>query len=153
MSDHRRLVRPLDAAPPTPNFPEGVSLAGFALRDIPSIHSLLERAYAKGGGSVPSLDRWWPSVAADSDFDPELCVIVKDTEGAVIGFALVWSSAFTKDLVVDPSWHGRGLGTAILHDVFGRLAARGHRSVTLKVMIDNPSGAERLYRNLGFVEG
>jgi ribosomal protein S18 acetylase RimI-like enzyme len=153
VSDHHRLVRPLDAGTPAPVWPAGVSLPGFALRDIPAIHGLLERAYARGGGSVPGLDLWWPTVAADSEFDPELCIIAKDADGAIVGFALVWSSAFIKDLVVDPSWHRRGLGTAMLHEIFRRLAARRHPSVALKVMVDNPSGAERLYRNLGFVDG
>lgn len=151
MSEHYRFVRPLTATDP-PHWPEGVAPKPFAAKDGPAVHRLMVRAYANGGGAVPDFESWWPAVAADSEFDPDLCVVAQARDGAVIGFALVWTSAFIKDVVVDPDWQGRGIGAAMLHEVFHRLASRGHQSVALKVLTGN-TGAQRLYRRVGFAEG
>ncbi len=145
-----RLVRPLGAGEPAPAWPEGIRLVPFTPEDARATHALLEAGYARGGGSVPAFEEWWPSVESDSEYDPALCILAKGEDGTVAGFCLVWTSAFIKDLVVAEHWRKRGLGTALLREAFRRLSARGHDQVALKVHPDNPSGAVDLYRSLGF---
>jgi ribosomal protein S18 acetylase RimI-like enzyme len=145
-----RLVRPLAASEPAPIWPAGIRLVPFSPEDARAVHSLLEAGYAKGGGGVTAFDQWWPGIESDSEYDPDLCLLAKAEDGTPVGFCLIWSSAFIKDLVVAAAWRKHGLGTALLGEAFHRLAARGAREVALKVEADNPSGAERLYRALGF---
>ena len=55
-----------------------------------------------------------------------------------------------KDLAVAPSMRRQGLGAALLHHAFRVFRERGAAGIELKVHSDNPSGALRLYRSLGF---
>ena len=55
-----------------------------------------------------------------------------------------------KDLAVAPSMRRQGLGAALLHHAFRVFRERGAAGIELMVHSDNPSGALRLYRSLGF---
>lgn len=115
-------------------------------------HRLLVCGYADGGGSVEPYVTWWKALTEDSEFDPTLCFVALDHQDELIGLAQCWSSAFLKDLVVQPRWRRRGVGQALLLHVFEAFRSRGASSVSLKVEIDNPTGAERLYRRVGMSE-
>jgi ribosomal protein S18 acetylase RimI-like enzyme len=105
-------------------------------------------AYADGAGSVDELSRWWPALSSDSDYDPALCLLAGGAGGVLIGAAQCWTSGFLKDLVVRPDWQRRGVGRALLLQLFATLRARGISSVELKVHADNVSG-RALYAQLG----
>jgi ribosomal protein S18 acetylase RimI-like enzyme len=140
------LVGPL----PSPAWPDGVALRRFAEDDAREIHALLLLSYANGFGAVPPLDQWWRAVTTDEEFDPSLVVVaVHGTR--IIGFALVWNSAFIKDIVVHPDWRRRGLASAMLAEISARLHARGFPSVALKVSPGN-AGARQVYSRAGFRE-
>ena len=47
-------------------------------------------------------------------------------------------------------WRGRGIASAMLVWSLGAFAAAGFTHAVLDVDTDNPTGAARLYRNLGF---
>lgn len=66
-----------------------------------------------------------------------------------MGFAQCWTSAFIKDIAVSHDWRGKGVGRALMAEVFTLFKARGASAVTLKVEADNPSGAVRFYQALG----
>jgi ribosomal protein S18 acetylase RimI-like enzyme len=57
-----------------------------------------------------------------------------------------------KDLVVHPLARRRGIATALLRRVFWEFRHRGVKHVDLKVQLDNPTGAVRLYKELGMRE-
>lgn len=138
------LVRPL----PSPAWPEGITLRAFREEDKREIHGLLMLSYSNGHGEVQPLDDWWTFVTTDSEFDPSLVLVA--TEGKrIVGFALVWDSAFIKDFVVHPDWRRRGLGSAMLAEIARRLSARGFPSVSLKVSLGNHA-AQRVYARAGF---
>ena len=145
-----RMRRPLEDAPPTPAWPEGIGVRNFRPEDAPAIHALLEHAY-RGGGSVDPFETWLPAMTSDPEFDPELWFLAQAEGGSLAGAALCWTSAFLKDLVVHESWRGRGLGTALVHHVLGEFRRRDAAGVELKVESENPYGAQRLYERLGFV--
>lgn len=114
------------------------------------VHALLARAYAQGGGDVEPLDIWWSSLRDDSEYDPSLCFIAVNEGHDAVGFAQCWTSAFIKDLAVDPAYRRKGLGSALLLETFRIFKKRGASFIDLKVQADNPSGAVRLYRAHGF---
>jgi ribosomal protein S18 acetylase RimI-like enzyme len=147
--DFIALRRDLTAPIPAPAWPYAARLVHFDVADVKAIHTLLQRAYANGFGSV-ALDwlDWWEALRADSEFDAALCFVAK-AEGEVIGFCLCWASSFVKDLVVAPEWQGHGLGAALLATAMTALRERGANLVQLKVVTAN-AGARRLYERLGF---
>jgi ribosomal protein S18 acetylase RimI-like enzyme len=146
------MRRSLLAPFPAPAFPAGIRLVPFEEKHALAAHALLADAYARGGGGVPSrFVDWWTSMSTDEEFDPALCFVALDAEGVMAGFALCWTSSFVKDIAVATAHRRQGVGEALLLAVFAALKARGNEQVGLKVKIDNPSGAQRLYERLGFV--
>jgi ribosomal protein S18 acetylase RimI-like enzyme len=145
----RSLTEPL----PKPVWPEGIRLVPFEPeRHAPEIHALLVAAYAKGGGYVEPFNIWWPSLKGDSEYDPAFCFIAADEQDRVVGVAQCWTSAFIKDLAVQPDRRGQGLGSALILEALQAFQQCGATHVDLKVNADNPSGALRLYRSHGFEE-
>jgi ribosomal protein S18 acetylase RimI-like enzyme len=131
-----------------PRWPDGVRVRPFALADAAALHALLVHGYRQGGGSVKAFDLWFPELTSDAEFDRELCLLA-DGDQALAGVALCWTSGFVKDLVVHESWRRRGLGEALLRQVFVAFAARAAQAVELKVESTNLA-AVRLYERVGF---
>ena len=144
----RELAMPVQA----PAWPAGYRLAPFEIADLPALHDLLAVGYSCGRGSVPPFGDWQAALLADSAFDPALVFVVRDARDAVAAICLCWRSAFIKDLVVHPSARRLGLGEALLQQAFLTFVARGADTVDLKVEIDNPTGARRLYERVGMRE-
>ena len=145
----RSLMEPI----PEPVWPAGIRLVTFdPERYAKKIHALLVEAYARGGGYVEPFAIWWPSLQGDSDYDPGLVFVAADQQDEIVGVAQCWTSAFVKDLAVASSMRRQGLGAALLHQAFRVFHERGAAGIELKVHADNPSGALRLYRALGFKE-
>lgn len=136
--------------PPKPVWPSGVRLSAFSEELAHPAHALLVRSYANGGGSVTAFEVWRGALIADAEYDQDLVISVLDRSGLIIAFVLCWNSAFIKDLVVDPDRRRKGLGEALLLHVLGIFFLRGQNTVSLKVELNNPFGAERLYRQMGF---
>ena len=131
-------------------WPDGVALVPLAAADAAAIHRLLQMAYAPGYGSVrPDPLDWWEALVTDSEFDRNLAFVAKEGE-QVVGFCLVWTSSFIKDLVVDAVYRRRGVGSALLSTAIGAMRGRGAEEIALKVDIYNAT-AQRLYREFGFV--
>lgn len=139
----------LDAQPALPVWPQGFAVAEFRPEHAEAVHALLAGAYAKGGGSVASFSSWWEQLRTDGEYAPDLVFLVRCLDGALAGVAQCWTSGFIKDLAVAEEWRGRGLGTALLQHAFNVFWTRGVRRVGLKVTNDNPSGAQRLYCQVG----
>jgi len=148
-----RMSRSLTEPVPEPVWPAGIRLAAFEPdRHAEKIHTLLAGAYAQGGGYVEPFAIWWPSLRDNSEYDPTLVFVAADEQGEIVGVAQCWTSAFVKDLAVASSMRRQGLGSALLHQAFHAFRKQGAVSIGLKVEADNPSGALRLYRSLGFEE-
>lgn len=145
-----RLRRSIANPVPPSVWPEGIKLVAFEPREhARAVHNLLAEAYAQGGGSVEAFERWWPALRDDAEYEPRLCFAAAQDHGQIVGIAQCWTSAFIKDLAVHRAFRRRGLGSALLFEVFRVFRERGAPFVDLKVEADNPSGAVRLYRALG----
>lgn len=148
-----RMRRSLAEPVPEPAWPAGIRLVTFdPERHAEKIHALLVEAYARGGGYVEPFAIWWPSLRGDSDYDPALVFVAADRQDEIVGVAQCWTGAFVKDLAVASSMRRQGLGAALLHHALCVFRERGAAGIELKVHADNPSGALRLYRSLGFEE-
>jgi ribosomal protein S18 acetylase RimI-like enzyme len=148
-----RMRRPLAEPLPEPVWPAGIRLVSFEPEEHAGrVHALLVQAYARGGGYVEPFAIWWPSLRDDAEYDPALVFTATDDRGEIVGMAQCWTSAFVKDLAVTATLRRQGLASALLHHAFRAFAERGASYLDLKVDADNPSGALRLYRSLGFGE-
>ena len=130
-----------------PVWPAAIGLRSFTPAAAPALHALLEHGYRNGGGSVDSYEVWLPQLVGDDEFDADLCFLVI-ADGAVVAAAVCWTSAFVKDIVVHESWRRRGLGEALLVEVFRTFERRGASHVGLKVQAGNAS-AIALYELVG----
>lgn len=150
MSGYVRLVRDLAGAPADqPRWPADVALIPFGASMAPQAHALLVQCYADGHGAVPAgFDTWWFATRHDPEFDAALCFCARRAD-RLVGFALCWTSAFIKDLVVAPHVRSQGVGEALLRHAFVAFSERGAKEVALKVEVANAT-ALRLYRRVGF---
>jgi ribosomal protein S18 acetylase RimI-like enzyme len=148
----QRLRRDLSEAFAPPTCPTGYRMRTFAADDAPTVYRLLEVGYAQGGGHIGAFEEWWPSLRDDHEFAPDLCFLAVDERQDIVGVAQCWTSAFIKDLVVHPRARRRGIATALLRRVFWEFRRRGEKHVDLKVQVENPTGAVRLYKELGMRE-
>jgi ribosomal protein S18 acetylase RimI-like enzyme len=140
-----RIDLPAGSAPPV--WPDAVRVRTFRREDADGLHALLAHAYRNGGGSVAPQGTWYPGLTGDSEFDPDLVVLVEGADGLAAA-SICWTSAFVKDLVVHESWRRRGLGEALLQRAFRTFEERGAGHVDLKVEADNVP-AIRLYERVG----
>lgn len=147
---YHHLALTMQNRPQAPVFPQDTTLQPLSENTARTTHDLLVRAYAHGGGSVADFNTWYTGLINDEEFDPLLAIIVLDANQQVIAFIQCWNSAFIKDLVVDEKRRYQGLGEALLHYVLGIFFTRNQKTVRLKVEKNNPSGAEKLYKRLGF---
>jgi ribosomal protein S18 acetylase RimI-like enzyme len=129
--------------------PDGVRIVQFRDAQAREAHALLAAAYSKGGGNVGIFEEWWPNLINDSEYDQASFFVALDAQERMVGLIQCWSVPYVKDLVVAASWRRRGLGEALLRHAFAFFHARGEPHIDLKVELNNPSGAERLYRRLG----
>lgn len=144
---HLRLRKDLRDRPAPANWPESVRPAFLDMDNSHAVHALLVDAFA----DFPPQAQWYQALIADSEYDPELCVVALADDGGVAGYVQSWTSDFIKDLVVAPAYRGSGIGMALMQHTFASFLARGATSVDLKVGVD-AMPARRLYSRLGMIE-
>jgi ribosomal protein S18 acetylase RimI-like enzyme len=141
----RDLRLPVEATP----VPAGYGIRTLEQGDERAVHALLSRTYAEAGDALPPLEQWWSRLSGDEEFSPALCFLAVDETGAVAGIAQCWTGSFLKDLAVRKEARRLGLGAALLTHCFAVFQRKGAAHLDLKVEIDNPTGALRLYERCG----
>jgi aminoglycoside 6'-N-acetyltransferase len=106
---------------------------------------------------APEVSRWWG--APDEGFpwdEPDATRLTIEVDGAAAGLIQYTEELEPRyrfasvDLFLDPSLHGRGIGTAALRRVVGHLVEdRGHHRVTIDPATAN-APAIRSYEKAGF---
>lgn len=151
-----RMWRTLDGELPTPVWPQGATVRTYTDADARGVHALLDAAYSGWDRDYVSRshDGWLTFMTEHDEFDPELWFLV-ERDGELLACALHWKEhqqrGWVKDIVVQESERGHGLGKALLRHGFRAYAARGAERVGLKVDSTNPTGAPQLYEREGFV--
>lgn len=147
--EHVRMVADLGAAPPAPDWPDGVVAAEFDPgTDGPAVDACIVEAFSNAWSNQA---RWREQKVADPRFDRRLWIVARDGDdvcGAALCMPDTFGMGFVESLAVRAPWRRRGLGAALLLESFGRLWSRGERHVALGVDGDN-TGARRLYERLG----
>jgi ribosomal protein S18 acetylase RimI-like enzyme len=120
----------------------------FRMDDYTAVHALWCEA---GPGLTLRPSDEPEQVKKKLERDPELFLVAEE-ESRLVGVIMgAWDGrrGWIHHLAVHADWRGRGIGTALLHEVETRLAAIGCLKVNLMVRKDNTS-AQELYRRLGY---
>ncbi|MBA8794796.1 ribosomal protein S18 acetylase RimI-like enzyme [Friedmanniella endophytica] len=147
--------------------PDGLPLAD----DLQLVHQVLEESFVDHFNSyresfsefVQRLredpghrwDHWWLAMITDADAEDQGDDRTERIGGAVVSTVLAPDAAGVEGSYIDyigvhRSARGRGVAKALLHTVITDTAARGRNRVALEVDADSPTGADGLYRSLGW---
>ena len=148
-----RMEITLDAAPPTPTWPDGIELRPFdADAHTYLVYRAHEEAFSDHWGHTPrSFEEWKHRVIEGDDFDPSLNFIAWDGD-QIAGYTLDRyrnDNGWVGSLGVRRPWRKRGLGLALLYHSFREFYKRGKPVISLSVDAANPTGATRLYQKAG----
>ncbi len=152
---YRHMARPVDDADAFPEPPPGIVLAPFdPARDAAELYAVLAPTYDEvdDGMVLAPFEQWLSALLADEDYCREAIFLARSNEGEVAGIVINWRNGFVYDLAVAPGWRKRGIAEFLLRHSFAHFAAAGVERVELKVTRGNPTGAERLYERLGFID-
>ena len=148
-----RMETTLEEPPPTPAWPESVTLRPFDLEQHDYlVYQARQVAFQDSWGFVPrSYAFWQHHMHADEALDPSLWHIAWDGD-QIAGFALCRyrnDNGWVDALGVRRPWRKLGLGLALLQRAFGEFYQRGTQVIGLGVDASNPTGATRLYQKAG----
>ncbi len=154
-----QMVRPLDQIPEA-TLPEGIEVRPVEEKDIPKIWEANVEAFR---------DHWGFSEPTEEDFDgfrkskycqPELWQVAWDGDEVV---GSVWNyvnqdenetyhrkRGWTEDITTRRAWRRRGIARALIIRSMQMHKANGMNEVALGVDTNNPSGAVKLYKSLGY---
>jgi mycothiol synthase len=143
----------LGGPPPEPSWPEGIAVGRFDLADARALHAAINDAFVGQWSFHPRpFDEWAKHRLEADDFDPTLWFVAREGD-EIAGFAMCtakrWGTPHVALLGVREPWRRRGLGLALLHQVFGEFYRRGERKVGLGVDAQNETGATLLYERAG----
>jgi mycothiol synthase len=141
--------------------PGEVPAGGVAVRrvteeaDLRLAHEIDEASFVEHYGHVPTTFDAWRARITERGED-YVHVYLADVDGEPVGLLVSTrqfqddeNAGYVRTLGVRPSARGRGVGTALLRDYFGRAARDGRVAVLLHVDVANVTDALRLYESVG----
>ena len=148
-----RMSIDLSRGTPEPRWPTGIAPRRYRLGvDDQVLEETIQESFADhyAFSHEPHTD-WVDRRLKHPEFAPEICMIAWDREdvaGALLPFRFE-EMGWVRELGVRPAWRGRGVGRALLLDVFARFAAMGLKRASLGVDGANETGATQLYESAG----
>lgn len=156
-----RMVIELNGNPPSPVWPEGISVRSMQPgMEEPLILEIVREIFKDHWGYIETpfeddLERWMHFINSNIDFDPDLWFLAIDGE-EIVGVSLCSPKrhdapdmAWVDTLGVRRPWRRRGVALALLQHSFNEFNKRGTRKVGLGVDAQSLTGATRLYRKAG----
>lgn len=156
-----RMVIELNGKPPTPIWPEGISVRTLrAGQEEPRVVQAVREAFKDHWGYIETpfeddLERWMHFINNDQDFDPNLWYLAMYGE-EIAGMSLCSPKhhdapdmGWVETLGVRRAWRRRGVALALLQHSFNEFHRRGTGKVGLEVDAQSLTGATRLYHKAG----
>lgn len=139
----------LPEEPVMPELPAPFVLDSFREEDAAGFHAaMIESFQDHWEWHGAPFDEWW---ALRRDDDHSLWFLVRDGEeiAGVVRNEAREAGGYVGLLGVRRSWRGRGLGKALLQRAFVAFWGRGLTRVSLGVDAESPTGATKLYEQVG----
>ena len=129
--------------------PGGISFATWAPALAGQFFAVYQAAYRERPGYPDwNLEEWVAWLGTDEDdFRPELSLLAY-CDDLPVGF-IVCADRWIGQIGVRPEWRERGIGSALMIEVFQRFRAAGGDYMLLGVNVNNPRAAQ-VYARLGF---
>ena len=154
------LRRPLTDLPPAPALP-GVRIVPWPVERSEEIRAAKNEAFADHWGSTPTSPHHWAQMTIGFGARLDLSFVALDDDDRVVAHCL--NSRFEADDEVTGrreawidnlgtlrEWRGRGIASALIAHSLHAFARDGLTDASISVDSENPTGAARLYRSLGF---
>ena len=124
---------------------EGIRIRNMTEADLPHVQSV----------DAASFDPLWQNSLETlyRAFSQSLLVSVAEMEAGIVGYQLSTGGrqrAHLARLAVHPAWQGRGVGGALLRDLFSKLVNNGIYKLSVNTQSDNGVSL-RLYQRMGFI--
>ncbi len=152
----RKMEKPLPAI----ELPPGLELRPAAPEHYRPVWKALEEAFKDHWGHTPHVEADYQKWIKGRRFQPDLWTIAWDGDqiaGTILNYIDEKENqvrdrrrGYTEDICVRRPWRRRGLARAMLVKSIQRLKDLGMTEAALGVDTDNPSGALRLYKSVGF---
>jgi len=150
-----RMEVALDGELSAPEWPDGIAVRSFQDGDARTFYELHQETFEDIWEPVrETYDEWAHWSIESRDFVPELWFLAVDGDEAA-GFAMCHPYATRKELGwirilgVRRAWRRRGLARALLRHAFREFRARGLTHAGLGVDSTSPTGANKLYEQVG----
>ena len=154
------MVRPTLDEIPEPPLPEGIELRPVTREQLRQLWDADVEAFRDHWGGFDASEARYQEWLNDPKFDPSLFVVawdgdeiaggvineINETENAAFNRRRGWLAS----VFVRRPWRRRGLARAVVARSLEVLRERGLTSAGLGVDADNPTGALRLYKQVGF---
>jgi mycothiol synthase len=147
-----RMLIELDAAPPAPEWPQGMRVATFRDEDARVFYNAVGESFADEWNFVQDPYEQWRELRLGApNFDRTLWFLVWDGPevAAVLRGERRGETGWVGMIGVRKRWRKQGLGLALLRHAFADWYRRGVTTVGLGVDAQNPTGATRLYERAG----
>ena len=150
-----RMEIDLDAPPPEPQWPEGVSVRTMQAGEERRVYEAHMESFADAWMFAPQpFEHWRHWFVTDTGFDPTLWYLAEARE-ELAGILISKASGsepglgWVRILGVVPAHRRQGIAQALLQHAFCDFWRRGFRRVGLGVDAQSPTGAVRLYERAG----
>ncbi|HEV2236749.1 MAG TPA: GNAT family N-acetyltransferase [Ktedonobacterales bacterium] len=149
-----RMDIALEAAPPAPVWPRGISVrpGDGSEADLRLAWETIEEGFRDHWGHEPRPYESWKRRKLRDTFDPSLWFFAEDgerTAAAALCRVVEPEQGWIGQIAVLRPWRQRGLALALLHHAFGEFYGRGITRIGLAVDGESLTGAQRLYERAG----
>lgn len=157
---HEELLRSLDDLPPVV-VPDGARIVPWPAERTDELRAVKNEAFADHWGSTPTSVEHWRQLTEGSFSRLDLSSAVLDHDDRIVALCLVTRfpeddellgrrDAWIDKLATARDWRGRGLASALVAHSLHLFHHDGLTHASIGVDADNPTGAARLYKALGF---
>lgn len=157
---HEELLRSLDDLPVV-TVPDGARIVPWPAERTEELRATKNEAFADHWGSTPTSVEHWRQLTEGSFSRLDLSSAVLDHDDRIVALCLVTRfpeddellgrrDAWIDKLATTRDWRGRGLASALVAHSLHLFRDDGLTHASIGVDADNPTGAARLYKALGF---
>ena len=156
---YHSMSRPLVDLPESP-LPDGITVRPALPKDFRKIWQASCEAFMDEYGASEPTEEWYQSYKASPNFQPFLWQVAWEGDevvGSVQNFISLEENelegrqrGYTEGISVRKQWRGRGIARSLICRSMAMFKAMNMDEVALTADTQNPTGAMRLYINLGY---